>query len=319
MSSLDIQQMAEQPGKQGGQDAVAPGQSPSQTNVPGLPPTALQMQMKSLNDQYSQTQQQAQAFNSGYGTQGPSVLDELRPAPAPGGGNPNPAQGRDDRSGDMAKTGLRDMAEQLARSYGLNFGRGSLVDHQGNFLMTPDQLAGLQADDSNDVGQTAANMNYIAQAINDRQLEQQGAKAEAALTLGLGQIQQRGRGSLAALASGFYERIAANYTNPDLLPEQADFSFWIQQGQFDENEAAREQEQAEVGGAGGAGGTGSRPTTTTPTTGRGGFNPQPGPASTDSAPSGKGDVVTTGPHAGERPVYTYDPINKTTTTSWEKA
>jgi len=27
--------------------------------------------------------------------------------------------------------------------------------------------------------------------------------------------------------------------------------------------------------------------------------------------------VTTGPHAGQRPVYTYDPINKMTTVTWE--
>jgi hypothetical protein len=182
-------------------------------------------------------------------------------------------------------------------------------------------------------------MNRVAQALNDRQIEMQQDKATAALQSGLGQVQQGGRGSLAALQSGFYQAMAANYTDPNLLPEQADFSFWIQKAGFEEAEANREKEDAATGGGGGSatggGGSGSGGSATGGGgSGSGGaqtktqrslgntnpYSPFPNPAeSTDSGPQGKGDVVQSGPNAGKRPVYTYDPIAKTTTVSWEQA
>jgi hypothetical protein len=277
MSSLDVQTMAEQPGQQNAQDPVAPGQSPSQTNVPGLPPTALSMQMQSLNDQYAQAQGGRQALGAQIGGGSPATL----------GG---------DRG--QAVFGLQDMAERLARGYGLDFGRGSLIDAEGNFMMTPDQLAassgGMGLDD------VAANMNRISQAINDRRIDEQQNKATAALQTGLGQVQKRGRGSLAAMQSNFYQAMARNYTDPNLLPEQQDFSYWIQKGQLEEEESAL------------AGNGGGAPIKSQPTAG----DPY---SSTDFGPQGKGDVVTSGPHAGQRPVYTYDPINQTTTITWEDA
>lgn len=298
MSSLDVQQMAEQPGQQNAQDPLAPGQSPSQTNVPGLPPTALSMQMQSLNDQYEQRQTMG-AEMGGRVTGGPLQMGPMSPQglhAAPGASQPQ----------EYAQQGLQDMAEQLARSYGLNFGRGSLIDAEGNFQMTPDQLAG-----GEDVGGTAASMNYVAQAINDYKVDAQQDKATAALQAGLGQVQERGRGSLAAMQSNFYQSMAANYTNPNLLPEQADFSYWIQKSGFEEAAATRAKEEAEsgLGGGGGSGGYGGAKVESGTTAGN--------RNSTDFGPTGAGDVVTTGPHAGQRPVYTYDPINQTTTISWE--
>lgn len=321
MSSLDMQTtqgQAEsvQPGTQQAQAPVRPGQNPSMGTVPGLPPTALSMQMQSLNDQYAQAQQQAQggggmtALGAEMQTGGPLMIDR--------------EGGRGLGEGQFARTSLSDMAERLARSYGLNFSRGSLVDPEGNFMMTPDQLATLQGPGGGDMGMIAADMNRIAQAINDRQVEMQQNKATAALQTGMGQIQQRGRGSLAAMQSNFYQQMAANYTDPNLLPEQADFSFWIQKAGFDEAAANREKEDAATGGGGG---TGTKPYGGAPVKTRreiGDMNPYKDPQlrmpeGTVTGPEGKGDVVTSGPHAGQRPVYTYDPISKTTTVSWEDA
>jgi hypothetical protein len=290
MTSLDsIQGIAEQPGQQQQQMPLQPGQSPSQTNVPGLPPTALSMQSASLNEQYQQQQQQAQAggmqaMGAGLQTGGGLMLEGHKPAPT-----------GEDRG--YGVSSLQDMAEKLARGYGLEFGRGSLVDAEGNFMQTPEQLAASQAG-GGDMAGVAANMNYIAQAINDRQVQMQQDKATAALQAGMGQVQSRGRGSLAAMQSGFYQAMAANYTDPNLLPEQADFSFWIQKAGFDEAASKLGDEAA---------GTKMQ---TKPTTG----DEQ---KSTTTSPTGKGDPVTTGPHAGQRPVYTYDPVSKTTTVSWE--
>lgn len=299
-------EQASQPGSTPPQQPVAPGQNPASTNVPGLPPTALSMQLSSLNDEYAAAQGEAQTLGAQIATGGPSFI--VPEGGAQGGAAPT--------AGDPASFGqssLRDLAEKLAKGYGLNFGRGTLVDPQGNFLQTPDQLAALQGGAGTPgagLADTAASMNYVAQAINDRKIEQQQGKAIAALQTGLGQVQKRGRGSLAALQSGFYQSMAQVYTDPNLLPEQQDFSYWIQKEQMEEAAAIRDADLAGLGG-GGAGGTGSSNIQTQVNA----FDPN----ATDTGPRGTGDVVTSGPHAGQRPVYTYDPIGMTTTVSWESA
>lgn len=225
MSSLDLETT------QGGAESA-----PSQTQqvqgpgmaapVPGLPPTALQMQVQSLRQQ--QEQQQQQALGAQMGGMGggafPAQLGAPRGAPV---------------NADYARSSLRDLAERLASGYGLQFGPGELVDQQGQFLQTPDQLGA-----GGDLSDTASYMNLVAQAINERQIQAQQSKATAALQAGAGLIQKRGAGSLAAMQSGFYQAMAANYTNPNLLPEQQDFSFWIQKDQMEQAEADR---AAEVG------------------------------------------------------------------------
>lgn len=274
------------------------------TNVPGLPPTALQMQMTSLNEQYEQSQALGAQLQTGGQPQtgGPLTLQQ---PPATGA---QPAPGAP-QSGQYAQSSLQDMAEKMASQYGLNFSRGSLVDSSGNFVTTPDQLAGLQQ--GGDVGDTAAQMNYIAQAINDQRVKMQQDKATAALQAGAGLLQKRGRGSLAALQSNFYQAMAQNYTDPNLLPEQQDFSFWIQKEQMDIASLLRQKENADLGLNGGGGGSSG-----------GGFDMASQPTagdpygSTDFTKQGTGDVVTSGPHAGQVPTYTYDPINQSTTISW---
>lgn len=279
------------------------------TNVPGLPPTGLRMQMQTLNDEIDQRRQEEEGggMQTMGATLGPPLM--LQPDPATSlGPTPIDPQGPSDRG--VAQSSLRDLAEQMARGYGLNFSGGSLVDDQGNFMMTPDQLTAMQGE-AGDLGDTAANMNRIAQAINDQKTQMQQDKATAALQAGAGLLQKRGRGSLAALQSGFYQSMAAVYTDPNLLPEQQDFSFWIQKEQMDEAADQRLREDAGGGGAiAGGGAGGGAPMVTQPDP----YNPKGG---TVSGPQGRGDKVTTGPHAGQCPVYKYDPVNKTTTTSWE--
>lgn len=299
MSSLEsVQTIAEQPGQEAEQAPVPAGTNPAMTNVPGLPPTALSMQMQSMNEQYEQSQLQvmgAQLSSPDYlqspiaGSSGPVPLDTKTPDPQ-----------------QFGQSSLRDMAEKMALQYGLNFSRGSLVDEQGNFQQTPDQLAGA----GGDLSDTAANMNRIAQAVNDQRVQMQQDKATAALQAGAGLLQKRGRGSLAALQSGFYQSMAANYTNPNLLPEQQDFSYWIQKDQMEEAELDRDEEAA--GGGTGSTSFGGAPIVSQPTA----DNPD---RSTDFGPQGTGDIVTSGPHAGQVPVYSYDPISKTTTITWKEA
>ena len=259
------------------------------------------MQMRSMNNQYSEDRQQQEqggrfALGAGMKTGGPLML--------------NSGLGK----GEFGRSSLQDMAERMARSYGLNFGRGSLIDSEGNFLSTPDQLA---SQGGGELDTVAANMNRIAQAINDRQVQQQQNKATASLQAGLGQVQQRGRGSLAALQSGFYQQMAANYTNPNLLPEQADFSFWIQKAGFDEAARNRQKEDDKNrGGGGGSGGGGGRHYSGAKMVSRKSAHHK---NATVSGPEGLGDIITSGPHKGQRPFYTYDPVNQTTTVSFRDA
>ncbi len=223
MTTLDQpsqQTGAEQPGQQAVQAPVPPGKPPAMTNVPSLPPTALSMQMESLNQQYAAARDPGSQIDpGGFGGAG-------APGGAPGGivGQPAPGAPEPDR---FAQSSLRDLAEKMAKGYGLEFGRGSLVDAQGNFLTTPDQLAGQQGN----VGDTAAQMNYIAQAITREQNQRQQQKGIAAIQTGMGLVQSRGRGSLAAMQSGFYQDLADLYSNQEF--ESADFSYFIQKEQMD--------------------------------------------------------------------------------------
>jgi hypothetical protein len=184
------------------------------------------------------------------------------------------------------------------------------VDAQGNFMKTPDQLASLQAgSQGGDVGMgdVAAKMNYVAQAINDRRVEMEKNKAIASLQAGLGLVQSRGRGSLAALQSGFFQNMAQVYTDPNLLPEQQDFSSWIQREQLAEAAALRGEDQVGTGGAGGSGTFKNEPSYKSGTG---------SPVSTDAIPN-EGPSPTSGPNAGKTAKYLYDPISQSTTVYWE--
>src|SRR5690606_9318319 len=63
---------------------------------------------------------------------------------------------------------------------------------------------------------------------------------------GLGQVQSRGRGSLAAMQSGFYQQIAQTYQNAIARGdyESADFSYYVQREQLQiAQELQRRQEK----------------------------------------------------------------------------
>jgi hypothetical protein len=122
------------------------------------------------------------------------------------------------------------MAQRLATNYGLPVGRQGLVDPQGNFTKTPDQLAA-ESGGAVSVVDAAAKMNYISAAITREQQRRSQGKARATLEAGMKQVQSRGRGSLAVMQSGMYQNLASLYASEQY--EAADFSYFIQQDRFD--------------------------------------------------------------------------------------
>jgi hypothetical protein len=152
-----------------------------------------------------------------------------------------------EQDAEIGSTSLDAMARNLAQRYGMPIGRGRIVDEYGNFLMTPQQMADASGG-SLTLGEAAAQMNYISQALTRRQNEEQQAKGMAALQSGLGQVQSRGRGSLAAMMSGYYQDIADLYANKEY--EAADFSYYIEKEKLDiETELQRRAEKAAKKGA----------------------------------------------------------------------
>jgi hypothetical protein len=206
------------------QPGQSTGQAPqgAQQQQQGLPPTGLQQQLASLNSFYSQVQGAGQGMQ-GMGSLGFNVRQQqFGQAQQQGGGE------MEDQS--FGSSSLDSMARNLAQRYGMPIGRGRLVDDQGNFLMTPQQMSDASGG-AMTLGESAAQMNYIGQAIARRQNEQQQQKGIAAIQTGMGQVQSRGRGSLASMMSGQYEALADIYTNQEY--EAADFSYYIQKEQLD--------------------------------------------------------------------------------------
>jgi hypothetical protein len=155
-------------------------------------------------------------------------------------------------------TSLSQLANQLATQYGIPLGQNGLVDEQGNFLNTPDQVA-QQSGGKIGMGAAAARMNLIADAIQRQQQERSTQQSVAASQAGLGLVQSRGRGSLAGLQSGFYQQLAQTYSQQQYKAQ--DFSYWIQQDRLDQAAAlARKQAKSakwskSLGAIGGIAGT----------------------------------------------------------------
>jgi len=189
----------------------------SQQSQQGLPPTGLQQQLNSLNQLYSGVQSMGRVGFDPRQQQFAQAQQQMGGA----------GLAEDQRIGSSS---LDQMARNLAQRYGLPIGRGRLVDEYGNFLMTPQQLSEASGG-SVSLGEAAAQMNYISSALTRRQNEEQQQKGISALQTGLGQVQSRGRGSLAALTSGYYQDIADMYANKQY--EAADFSYYIQKEQQD--------------------------------------------------------------------------------------
>lgn len=223
----------------------APGQSQQQSPAQqapaaqqqqqGLPPTGLQQQLQSLNSYYSQVQQAGQG-SKGFGGVGFNVRQQQF-----GTAQAQEDQGALQDDGELGSSSLDAMARNLAQRYGMPIGRGRLVDEYGNFLVTPQQMADASGG-AVTMGEAAAQMNYISSAIARRQNEEQQQKGIAAIQTGLGQVQSRGRGSLASMMSGYYQDMADLYSNQEY--EAADFSYYIQREQLDiQQELQRRQEK----------------------------------------------------------------------------
>lgn len=205
------------------------------SSVQPLPPTGLQRQAASVRPvgqggmvnpaNPQQGQQQGQVPGA------PQGAPQGQPAAA--GGALASTMGANSPSAQPAtrgSTSLTQLANQLANQYGIPLGQNGLVDEQGNFLNTPDQVA-QQSGGKLTMGSAAARMNLIADAIQRQQQERQQSKSVAALQAGLGNIQKGGRGSLAAMQSGFYQGLSELYQNNQY--EAADFSYFIQKEQLD--------------------------------------------------------------------------------------
>jgi len=222
MTSLDAQAQQQQQKQQQtggaaplGAPTPAPPPAPAQeTPAQGLPPTGLDQQLETLNKTYAAVEAAPKVgFNVLEAQMGGGVAQDI---PADGGAQ------------QLGGTSVQQLAQNLAQQYGLAIGRGNIVDAQGNFLVTPDQLASASGDT---MGEAAAKMNYISQAISRQQNEQQQQKGIAAIQTGLGQVQERGRGSLASLQTGLYQDLADLYSNQEY--QAADFSYFIQKEQMD--------------------------------------------------------------------------------------
>jgi hypothetical protein len=203
--------------------AMAPPQQTRQVQGQGpsanpLPPTGLQQQAASIRQQGQQAQ-----MGQGMGQQPAGAQATLQP-PTPGYGS----------------TSLTQLARKMTSSYGLQM-REDLVDAQGNFTQTPDQVAAASGGRETK-GSVAAKFNLIADAIQRQQQESQMRKSEAALQAGLGLVQKRGRGSLAAMQSGFYQGLSNLYQSQQY--QAADFSYFIQAEQYERaQELLRRQEK----------------------------------------------------------------------------
>jgi len=185
----------QQPQEVQGQPGQPQQQMQQMAGVPALPATGVQQQVAGVN-------QQQQGLMGG----------------------PQPVQQP------MGQTSLSGIAQRLATSYGLPVGRQGLVDAQGNFLQTPDQIAA-ESGGQVSVVDAAAKMNYVSAAIAREQQRRSQGKARATLEAGMKQVQSRGRGSLATMQSGMYQNLASLYASEQY--EAADFSYFIQQDRFD--------------------------------------------------------------------------------------
>lgn len=205
------QQLVDQPPSQPQQQAEQGFPAAAAPAVQALPATGIQQQVAGVNAQ-------RQTMAGGL----PGAQQLTQPGQLPG------AQ-------QMGQTSLTGLASKLASSYGLPVGRQGLVDPQGNFLQTPEQISAMSGGQVSTVD-AAAKMNYIAAAITRQQQRASQQKARGALEAGAKLVQSRGRGSLAAMQSGFYQQLSQLYASEQ--HEAADFSYFIQQDRF--NRALRE-------------------------------------------------------------------------------
>ncbi len=197
--------------RQAGQPGTIPTAQPQQG---GLPPTGLQQQLASIQ------QMQQQAGGMGVDPTGQQFAMAQQQGGSGGVGLPQPQT--------QGSNSLQNMANKMASQYGLNFGRGNLFDASGNPMMTPEQIA-MASGGAETMGTAAAKMQYIADAIAKQQTMDAQQRGIETLQSGIGLVQSRARGSAAALQSGLYSQMAAQYANQEY--EAADFGYYIQREQ----------------------------------------------------------------------------------------
>lgn len=192
-----------------------------------LPQTGIQQQVNTINQQQAS---QMGSFGQGalqqIGAQGQAAQSQISSS----------MLGQQQSFG---STNLNALAKSLFQSYGLGVGRGSMVDAQGNLTASPDEIAKAQGLRTSDVAQK---MSYVAQSLSDYQNKQAQQQGIGALQAGLGQVRSRGRGSLAAMQSGYYQQLAQAYTDPNMLSQAQDFSYYVQRDFIDREHALREKE-----------------------------------------------------------------------------
>src|SRR5262245_28606628 len=117
--------------------------------IPPLPPTGVQRQAAALV-RPNATGAAANPANPQQGAARPAQGQQQGQVPgapqgqAPGAAVPGAALQATSPSAPPATRGatsLTNLANQLGRSLGIPLGQNGLVDEQGNFLMTPDQVA----------------------------------------------------------------------------------------------------------------------------------------------------------------------------------
>lgn len=214
----------------------AQGQAPAPTGG-GLPPTGLQQQLSAVQSRNAQA--------TGMGID-PTQMQFGQAQQAGGAGG----VGLQGQGGAQGSNSLQQLASKLASSYGLSVGRGELFDESGNPLVTPEQISQASGG-SETMGTAAAKMGYIADAIARQQTMDAQGKAQDTLQAGIGMVQSRARGSLAAMQSGMYQQMSAQYANQEY--EGADFSFYIQreQQQIEQALQHRARKQAKKNAIGG--------------------------------------------------------------------
>lgn len=209
------------------QTQTAPDPMAQPTAVATLPPTGIQQQVSSINQQ-QQKGKLAQAAVTQIGGQQQTAQAQIPPVP-----------GDDYTATPIGTTSLERLTSSLASQYGLDVGGGSIVDEMGNITLDPKAYAEEQGMGVIDVAQK---MSYMSQSLADYQNRQAQQKSIAALQSGLGQVRSRGRGSLAAMQSGFYQQMSQVYSDPNMLSQAQDFSYYVLDEMQSRELAMRERE-----------------------------------------------------------------------------
>lgn len=189
--------------------------------------TGLMKQAQSM--QTASMQSSVSGFNSAIGgLEQQYGIQTGRAAPGAQMAQPTQPQGST-----MGSGSLNNMAQQLARSYGLPMGSsGQMVDPYGNITYQP------QSEEE------MVKLQMISDAIYNKQIQDSHAKGVAAQQAGMGLVRDRGRGSLALMQSGMYENLANMYANQEF--QQADYTLMIQQSQLRRREALEERARREA-------------------------------------------------------------------------